>query len=147
MVAEIQSAVVTLLRSKLPVAAPIGLKVPKKVSPYGGELLDLNCLLPVLPTLLVDVADGEMVSVDSAYTRLKPQEIAVDLLLCTSNAAQGSATYSDGLAMVEWGIWAVTGEMITIGNYRLHVAQEISFKRLASQKSIWVGVLTLHLYA
>lgn len=146
MVSLIQNAVVTLLQNKLPIVAPIGYKAPKKVSPYGGELTDLNCLLATIPNVLVDVMEGDFKNLDSAYTRFKPDAVRVELICCSANAAQGSANFADGLALVDWVFWAIKGESIEVADFRLQLARDFEFKRLASQKSIWVGVITLNLY-
>ena len=143
MMAELQSAVVTLLdvfRERYPVV-PDGLLVPEGVRPYGGELLDYNRLVSTVPMVFVELETGRLTTQSERTGSMKGAH-RPSVLCCARNYAGPEATAHDGARLMSWVVAACQHAGLKV---EANQVGAIDYERIVSDSKVWVGQLHIDL--
>lgn len=145
MIAELQSSVVELLEAFRQEVAqadlPAGLLAPLAVKPYGGELMDYNRLVAVVPTVYVELEAGTL-RPKSERTGAVSGAHTPGLLCCARNYAGPGATAHDGARLMSWCVAAFQHAGLKVGPYQVG---EITYQRVVSDSKVWVGEMPVQL--
>ncbi|MEL7168188.1 MAG: hypothetical protein AAGN64_02435 [Bacteroidota bacterium] len=150
MLTALQAAFVAALAAQLAALPPqAGELVPLTVGPYGGELLGEASVIEIVPALWVDIEQATLEADDESGLSLDGTP-RVELIMATRNDASAAAGYSDGHALADWTLRALTASLEagvvvaqTGSSQRARLEGRIQYRRIARGSRLWVGAFTV----